>query len=1239
MRFNKYLCFLALFFSLLSLSTSLLASNPAAWEAYRQHQLDKALKLFRADLDKNPNDLDALYGWVMMNETVLGGPSYLDISEQLLKTDKLPLSYIDAFKNTLFPGVVAVKDRKRMAKIYNSFLERPDLTYDLKLAIETRRQTVVYISGEQESSLQELDKRLPGLRSWAFAGRFPNILGSGFNRVHGPENHPESSATFFDDQRNEVTWNELRNHRGDVTFINNYLPTDDAVVFLQTFITLQETATYRLNLAYLGNAKVWIDDVLVYEEEEERHVDLWHQDLVIDLTKGNHRLLLQLGTSELSGMNFTFNLLNDKGMPISNFTSSATALPYTSKPKLTFEIQKNKAFEEASLAAWKENASSPEMEVHLMQLLNNGYYKDARTLLNKINTIDPYTPSTIAFNQRLLSHEGNESGLAEFNGRHLEIHPNSIFAINNGIEEAMKEPDHDKVGLYVNQYVDLTGDAEQAMIYKVALKFINNDVNGGLLALDQARRKYPASSELKDFSLSISRSLYKDVARLIRIQKEYLDDYFTDDEYAYLARLYTEANNTKESIKIYQRLIELDPGDIDNRIALVKVLRESQQYKEAITEIDKALLQAPYVPHFHQTKGDILMLLDKEKEALESFNRALDLNTNNYELRARIRRITKAKNPMTLMDSIDIEQIMELNKELSLEEDYPIALLSDEVRRVVYDDGATEARYELLYKVLNDRGIEMLKEYGLGGVQILQAKIIREDGTRIDGESSGRQVVFPKLAIGDFVYLEYIAREYGSGKFRGHFWDEFRFNGWNPSLSIRYQMLVPNDFYFQHKTTGTDLQPTVVDHGNYSIYTWQMKDAPVMLDEYYGPVSADQAINLHISTIPDWNFIRDWYNDMSASRTKADYAVKEKVKELFPEGYQQVDEQERIRRIYEFISAKIEYSSLSFRQSSYVPQKASKTLSDQLGDCKDVSSLFVAMAREVEVDANLVLVDTRDNGKHHAALPSMEFNHCIVKLDKSDQYLELTDKYLPFGSMSNSLSNSVALPITFDEKSEITFLPDPVKLNGLNSTVSAKINGSDLTYVRATDYYGYGASMIRDGYVGQSSNDQKDRLRNYISGRIEKPFDLIDYSFEGLEGLGDTVVMNTSVKINGAVNKIQQLNVVQLPWISKNTNLDFLSADVRTSDLHLWRQTSYHLKTERIELELPASTSLTTLPENVSLDVEGLSYRLTFERSNNKLIATRSYQVKKDVFTPAEYAAVKEWFFKVSEADNQLIGI
>lgn len=61
--------------------------------------------------------------------------------------------------------------------------------------------------------------------------------------------------------------------------------------------------------------------------------------------------------------------------------------------------------------------------------------------------------------------------------------------------------------------------------------------------------------------------------------------------------------------------------------------------------------------------------------------------------------------------------------------------------------------------------------------------------------------------------------------------------------------------------------------------------------------------------------------------------------------------------------------------------KARDVLVNKIGDCKDVSTLGIAMLREVGITAHYVLVNSGDEERRGNIPPSIDFNHCIVAVE------------------------------------------------------------------------------------------------------------------------------------------------------------------------------------------------------------------------------------------------------------------
>jgi transglutaminase-like putative cysteine protease len=162
----------------------------------------------------------------------------------------------------------------------------------------------------------------------------------------------------------------------------------------------------------------------------------------------------------------------------------------------------------------------------------------------------------------------------------------------------------------------------------------------------------------------------------------------------------------------------------------------------------------------------------------------------------------------------------------------------------------------------------------------------------------------------------------------------------------------------------------------------------------------------------DWSVISNWYKDLAIPMAREDYNIEKVFNEIFQNSLV-LSDKEKAEKIYNYLCETISYSSVSFRQSNFVPQKPMVTISTKLGDCKDLSVLYYTLAKKAGLKTNLVLVNTIDNGVNSLKIPSTNFNHCIVRIevDNDTLFQELTDSKLPFGSLPNHIANAQALVI------------------------------------------------------------------------------------------------------------------------------------------------------------------------------------------------------------------------------------
>ncbi len=435
------------------------------------------------------------------------------------------------------------------------------------------------------------------------------------------------------------------------------------------------------------------------------------------------------------------------------------------------------------------------------------------------------------------------------------------------------------------------------------------------------------------------------------------------------------------------------------------------------------------------------------------------------------------------------------------------------------------------------------------------------------------------------------------------------------------------------------LKPDIkeLEHNNVR-YTWELENIESVKSESYTPALTEYGDVLFVSSLPDWNFVASWYNDLTAGKVKMEFEARQLLKELFPEGVE-LSNKEKVIKIYNYIVNNIRYSSISFRQSSYVPQDPTKTLNTRLGDCKDLSLLFVTLCREIGLKAELVLNNTRNNGKNDLPLPSISFNHCIAKvtIDEEDYFVELTSDKLPFGALTGSLFESFILVINEHNDAPRYLNPETRKLNTINRDITVHFENGQMVVKRKNYKTGKYAESIRDSYRDLGENRRAKEITEAISDDFENYLSIEHLEFRNLDTITDTVFYDYSFKLNNPYNKVGSLYLFKLPWANEFEQLNFLSNAERKYPISIWKFDEINRTIENMVVTIPADKKLFEMPESQTIDSKYATYTIEFNKKGNKLFIEKTVKYKTGYVPVDEYEAFRSFYQKIIESDKQQI--
>ena len=1219
-----------------------------AWQHFNNNERTEARKLFELAAKDPETKTEALLCLCMLDQSENNKTAAFAHFKQFYTGSTNPYPYLYAFWSEDFnsPRII-------MSKEQTAFFEQLAADQNMNGTLKT----MVYEKlGEQYRLINDFKKsaemfaQMGTLNNWQVLGSFNNISGSGFNKDWGAVANPKPDAVFKNIVNADVQWYTPTANREDNWFLFDYsFVLDDIIVYAQTFVQSPVTQEVYMRMGTSGSLKVWVNDAQVVDIPEERNCDLDIYVCKIKLNEGNNRILVQIGQNEVSAANFMLRLTDEKGYAVQNLTSKANYSDY----KKSNAASTNELLPFFAEQFFEEKIKNDPNNILNYLLLSKIYLRNDKSyegtlVLKKAHAMA--AKSTIV-SQHLLEAYLRAENQTDYS-RELESikqnDPESFTALNDFYSDAIESERYTEAESYRNKIKKIYGENETTEAMDIQLLSRQNKIDELITLGRRMYAKYPENYNYMNLYVAIQENVEKNQKAALKTLEKYNKQFFNSSAIDLLAKKYFATDNYVKGFKTYRQKIERMPYATGVMYSYANMLKNMQLYGEALATIQNIKKIAPYISGVHSTEGYIYNDMRNEKKARESFQKAVYYAPTSYDSRTQLRLLDKKPEMFELFPKINLDSLITKAAGMSSDPEKNSLIILDDTHIVFYPEGAQERQEILAVKILNKSGIEEWKEYsiGYGSSQKLlldKYEVIKANGQKVRAETDGEgTVVFTNLEVGDVLYIEYRLQNFYSGILSKHFYGRTVMQSFYPSLLNRVAILVPKDKNFNHKIVNGNVNFTVSEVENLKLYQWTTSNTEAVIDEPRMSALGDVAPCVVYSSIPDWNFISDWYKDLTANKfgENSDYILKATFSEILKDN-ENVSDLKKAELFYEYILKNITYSNVSFMQGNFIPQKASRTITTRLGDCKDMATLFVALCREAGIKANLVLMNTRNNSKSALLLPSISFNHCIARLETNNKtyYLELTHNKLPFGAALSSDLQASILPIPYKNEvlgSEIMLMDMPFRMkNNTIRTTKIVITGNDLQIEKKNELIGQHAANSRRTYADLSENERLKKLNESISGKWKNTVKASNLMFVNLDNLADTMTMSYNIEAKNALQDVSGMKLFNLPWTDSNNSLWLVTPETRKYPLEFWNYMQCDNETEQITLSL-GGLQFMEMPKNVKIDCPAASYELTFERKNNNtIIAKRIFRVKQDVILPADYEKFKKFFNTVVENDTK----
>lgn len=422
-------------------------------------------------------------------------------------------------------------------------------------------------------------------------------------------------------------------------------------------------------------------------------------------------------------------------------------------------------------------------------------------------------------------------------------------------------------------------------------------------------------------------------------------------------------------------------------------------------------------------------------------------------------------------------------------------------------------------------------------------------------------------------------------------------------------------------------------------FCWAEKDVPGFEGDPMMPSSDNytECVRFSPSGWSTWDDVAGWYHKYHfADQLIITDEISIKAKELTKDCPTDV---EKLKKVYAFIQT-LRYVAIDIGQGGYTPSQPAEVLRRQYGDCKDKSTLLIALLRSLGLDAKPVLVLTRDHGKLDPDFPCWRFNHMIVKATMKDgtvYWMDPTVDHCSLGEIPWWDRGISVLVLNDDGTSRMEFVP-PSAFGDNNREISINV------VLASQDEADYDITMIfkgQDNFVLRCLLSEKthDEVVKFCKSLVAENFltaEVTGYTISDFDAVDSDFVFNFKIKVPGAVEHQGDLLFVNPDPVRLTGDWTWLARDKRLYDIEFDCPRTIN---ESISLDLPKDKyTIRTLPNDLTQVKKGLYYsETTKDNGDGSVKITKSFSIQYKLFKSDAFNEIKTFMESMRKASGEKV--
>ncbi|TCD10426.1 DUF3857 domain-containing protein [Pedobacter frigidisoli] len=416
--------------------------------------------------------------------------------------------------------------------------------------------------------------------------------------------------------------------------------------------------------------------------------------------------------------------------------------------------------------------------------------------------------------------------------------------------------------------------------------------------------------------------------------------------------------------------------------------------------------------------------------------------------------------------------------------------------------------------------------------------------------------------------------------------------------------------------------------------TYIMKNIPAFIEEdnMTAPSNFKSAIYFELAEVQNLtggktSYTKTWkdvdYELVSDKNIGAQMKRKDVFKDLISVITKDAaDDLSKAQTIYNYIKKQIKWDNYYGIQSS---DNIKKSLESRSGSAADINLSLIAALSAANLDAEAVILSTRENGTINKLYPVVsEFNYLVAKVNIGDKsyLLDATEPLLPFGLLPLRCINDQGRVINLKKPSYWIDLKANQKtitnyiLNG-KLTADGKIIGTLTTLTQ-----GYAAYNKRKEILRYSSPEEYVEKLDERLTRIK----ILEHKIIDLDSVEN--VLTEKYEVEFSINDGSKDQFYFSPFFISAITKNPFNLNERTYPVDLGAASDERII---INVALPSKYELVEKPKDLAIGLPnaGGKYLLQTKLDDSTISMSQILQFNNAVYQPEEYLYLKEFYSKI----------